>query len=162
MKISAILAIGKDGEIGLNGTLPWQSKGDMQHFKNLTSGHCVLMGMNTYKSIGRPLPNRTNIVLSNDPSFVVEGAIMARSLDEAREIASRYNTDDVFVIGGASVYRQMLDDCDTAYITKVHKAFEADVFFPNLDEKENWVLDSVGESGEDNGIKYTFTTYKKR
>ena len=64
MKISAILAVGKEGEIGLNGGLPWQSKGDMQHFKNLTSGHCILMGMNTYNSIGRPLPNRTNIVIT--------------------------------------------------------------------------------------------------
>ena len=86
---------------------------------------------------------------------------MARSLDEVRELVKKYNTDDVFVIGGASVYRQLLDDCDTAYITKVHKKFEADVFFPNLDEKENWTLSNVGESGEDNEITYTFTTYTK-
>ncbi len=121
------------------------------------------MGQNTLISFpkSKPLPNRTNIVLSNDPSFSVEGAIVVRSLDEARKVASEYNTDDVFVIGGASVYRQMLDDCDTAYITKVHKSFEADVFFPNLDENEKWTLSNVGESGEDNGITYTFTTYTK-
>ena len=158
-----IVAVDENWGIGYKGTLLAHLPGDLKYFKEKTTGKVVIMGQNTLISFpkSKPLPNRTNIVLSNDPSFVVEGAIMARSLDEVRELVKKYNTDDVFVIGGASVYRQLLDDCDTAYITKVHKKFEADVFFPNLDEKENWTLSNVGESGEDNEITYTFTTYTK-
>ncbi len=158
-----IVAVDENWGIGNKGGLLAHLPGDLKYFKEKTSGKVVIMGQNTLISFpkSKPLPNRTNIVLSNDPSFSVEGAIVVRSLDEARKVASEYNTDDVFVIGGASVYRQMLDDCDTAYITKVHKSFEADVFFPNLDENEKWTLSNVGESGEDNGITYTFTTYTK-
>lgn len=159
-----IVAVDENWGIGVKGGLLAHLPGDLKYFKEKTQGKVVIMGQNTLISFpkSRPLPNRVNIVLSNDLSFNVEGAIMARSLDEVRQIASNYNTDDVFVIGGASVYRQMLDDCDTAYITKIHKSFDADVFFPNLDENDKWHLSNVGESGEDEGIKYTFTTYSKK
>ncbi len=158
-----IVAVDENWGIGYRGQLLAHLPGDLKYFKEKTTGKVVIMGQNTLISFpkSRPLPNRTNIVLSDDPSFVVEGAVMVRSLDELRAEAAKYPPDDVFIIGGASVYRQMLDDCDTAFVTKVHKSFEADVFFPNLDEKPDWKLADTGESGEDNGITYTFTTYKK-
>ncbi len=119
MKISAILAVGKDGEIGLNGGLPWRSKGDMQHFKNLTSGHCVLMGMNTYKSIGRPLPKRTNIVITSKKTQI-DGCYVFHSVEEGIKFAESQNEGELFIIGGLSIYKycQEKELIDRIYLTK--------------------------------------------
>ena len=119
MKISAILAVGKDGEIGLNGGLPWQSKGDMQHFKNLTSGHCVLMGINTYKSIGRPLPKRTNIVITSK-DLQIDGCQIFHSVEDGIKFASEQNEDELFIIGGLAIYKycQEKEFLDRIYLTK--------------------------------------------
>ena len=119
MKISAILAVGKDGEIGLNGGLPWRSKGDMQHFKNLTSGHCILMGMNTYKSIGRPLPNRTNIVITSK-DIKLEGCQVFHSVENGIVFAKEQNEDELFIIGGLSIYKYCQKNglLDRIYLTK--------------------------------------------
>lgn len=119
MKISAILAVGKDGEIGLNGGLPWRSKGDMQHFKNLTSGHCVLMGMNTYNSIGRPLPNRTNIVITSK-NIQLEGCHVFHSVEDGIAFANKRNESELFIIGGLSIYKYCQEKglLDRIYLTK--------------------------------------------
>ena len=119
MKISAILAVGKDGEIGLNGGLPWRSKGDMQHFKNLTSGHCILMGMNTYKSIGRPLPNRTNIVITSK-DIKLEGCYVFHSVEDGIKFAESQNENELFIIGGLSIYKYCQEKglLDRIYLTK--------------------------------------------
>ena len=119
MKISAILAVGKDGEIGLNGGLPWRSKGDMQHFKNLTSGHCILMGMNTYKSIGRPLPKRTNIVITSK-DIKLDGCHVFHSVEDGIKFASEQNEDELFIIGGLSIYKYCQKNglLDRIYLTK--------------------------------------------
>ena len=113
MKVSAILAIGKELEIGLNGGLPWNSPADMRHFKYITTGHCILMGLNTYKSIGKPLPNRTNIVVSFNP-FEINGCICLHSVEDGIEYAKKQNENELFIIGGASIYKycsekQLLD-----------------------------------------------------
>ena len=113
MKISAILAVGKDGEIGLNGGLPWKCKEDLQHFKNITSRHCVLMGLNTYKSIGKPLPNRTNIVVSFD-RITLDGCYCFTSVEDGIAFANKQGEEELFIIGGASIYKycnekQLLD-----------------------------------------------------
>ena len=119
MKISAILAVGKDGEIGLNGGLPWRSKGDMQHFKNLTSGRCVLMGMNTYNSIGRPLPNRTNIVITSK-NIQLEGCQVFHSVEDGIKFAAAQGDNELFIIGGLSIYKYCQDKglLDRIYLTK--------------------------------------------
>ena len=104
MKISIILAIGRDNEIGLNGGLPWNSKADLQHFKSLTTGHHVLMGLNTYKSIGKPLPNRTNIVISFN-NEKIEECKNFQSIEQGIEFAKQNGESELFIIGGASIYK---------------------------------------------------------
>ena len=104
MKISAILAIGKDNEIGLNGGLPWKSKADLQHFKYLTKNHCILMGLNTYKSIGHALPNRKNIVISFD-KISIDGCENFSSVEEGIRFAKNNGEEELFIIGGASIYK---------------------------------------------------------
>ena len=119
MKISAILAVGKGGEIGLNGGLPWRSKGDMQHFKNLTSEHCILMGMNTYNSIGRPLPKRTNIVITSK-NIQLEGCHVFHSVEDGIKFAESHNENELFIIGGLSIYKYCQEKglLDRIYLTK--------------------------------------------
>lgn len=104
MIISAILAVGRDGEIGLNGSLPWNSEQDLQYFKKMTSGHYVLMGFNTYKSIGKPLPNRVNIVISklNEELY---GCYIFHSIEDGINFAKQNNEKELFIIGGASIYK---------------------------------------------------------
>ena len=119
MKISAILAVGKDGEIGLNGGLPWQSKGDMQHFKNLTSNHCVLMGKNTYNSIGRPLPKRTNIVITSK-NVQIDDCQVFHSVEEGVRFAEGHNEEELLIIGGLAIYKYCQEKglIDRIYLTK--------------------------------------------
>ena len=118
MKISAILAVGKDNVVGLNGGLPWKSKADLQYFKTLTEKHHILMGYNTYKSIGRPLPNRVNIVITsrstsnnsrstnnNSKSMQIHGVEMFSSVEDGIEFAKRSGEEELFIIGGASIYK---------------------------------------------------------
>ena len=108
MKISAILAVGKDNVVGLNGGLPWKSKADLQYFKTLTEKHHILMGYNTYKSIGRPLPNRVNIVItsrSTSKSMQIHGVEMFSSVEDGIEFAKRSGEEELFIIGGASIYK---------------------------------------------------------
>ena len=118
MKVSAILAIGKDGEIGLNGGLPWKSKGDLQHFKNITSGHCVLMGFNTYLSIGKPLPNRKNIVISFEKKEI-DGCHCFKTVEDGIDFAKQNGEDELFIIGGLSIYKYCNENnlIDRFYIT---------------------------------------------
>ena len=104
MKISAILAVGKDYEIGLNSGLPWNCPADLKHFKNITKGHCILMGLNTYKSIGKPLPNRTNIVISFEKQ-TIEGCVCFTSVEDGIEYAKKQGENELFIIGGASIYK---------------------------------------------------------
>lgn len=142
-----IVAVDKEWGIGNKGDLLARIKADLKNFQMLTSGKIVILGSNTLATFpgGRILKNRTNIVLHPSPEYQPEGAIVVHSLDELHEEVKKYNSDDVFVIGGASVYRQMLPFCDHAYITKFEHSFEKDVFFPNLDEDPEWKCVSVGE-----------------
>ena len=168
--MNLIVAVDENWAIGRNGDLLAHMKEDMKFFRRATNGRVVLMGRKTLDSFpgGNPLKNRTNIVLHPDPAYAPEGAIVAHSLDELFEILKNYNTDDVYIIGGASVYRQMLPYCDTAIITKFDKSFEKDVFIPNLDELADWRLESVSdvmysdaETDTEGGLPFTFCTYKR-
>ncbi len=120
MKVSAILAVGKDYEIGLNSGLPWTCSGDMKHFKNLTRGHCVLMGYNTYISIGKPLPNRTNIVITSKDT-AIDGCIVCHSIEEGISYANKQNEDELFIIGGVSIYKYCSEQklLDRVYLTHI-------------------------------------------
>lgn len=166
-----IVAVDKDWGIGYKGDLLARVRADLFNFRDLTSGKIVILGSNTLATFpgGRALKNRTNIVLHPSSEYHPENTTVVHSIDELLEEVKKYNTDDVFVIGGASVYRQMLEFCDTAYVTKFDKSFEKDVYFPNLDDDPNWELVNVGEpqisdpeKDTEADLKFYFTEYKRK
>ena len=136
--MKAILAADKNWGIGYNNRLLVSIPSDMKFFRQTTTGKVVVMGRKTLESFpnGLPLKNRTNIVLTANPDYDVKDAVIVHSKDELLEELKKYNEDDIYVIGGESVYRMMLPYCDTVLVTKIDRAFQADTHFPNLDEME--------------------------
>ncbi|MDR0542000.1 MAG: dihydrofolate reductase [Dysgonamonadaceae bacterium] len=136
MKVSVIVAIGRNNEIGKGNDLLCHLPVDLKHFKEITFGHTVIMGRKTFDSLPKgPLPNRTNRVVSHNPDLKIEGAIVCPSLDTA--LLRSMDEEEVFIIGGAQIYRQALPVADKLYLTKIHAAFpEADTFFPEINYKE--------------------------
>lgn len=155
MKISIIAAVANNNVIGNKNQIPWHLPADMKHFKETTMGHCVIMGQNTFKSIGRALPGRTNIILTFDENFKSEGCIAVNSTDEALRVASAKAENEVFIIGGASVYKQYIGISDRLYITKIDKDFKGDTFFPEIDKKV-WKLESSTQHKKDKDNPYNF------
>ena len=162
--MNLIVAVDRNWGIGKNNKLLVSIPSDMKFFREATNGKVVAMGRKTLESFpnGLPLKNRTNIVLTRDPSYKVDGAIIVHTIDEMLEELKKYNEEEIFVIGGESIYRQMLPHCRRAFITKIDQAFDADTFFPNLDELEEWK--QVYESEEQTcfDIEFCFTTYEKQ
>ena len=156
-----IVAVYDDWGIGKDGTQPVALSEDRKFFRQTTKGAMVISGRRTVMDFPgqQPLPGRVNVVLSRN-SKQIPGFTVCASVEEAVEVAK--SADRVFVIGGGSIYRQMLPFCDRAYITKVHATPESDTFFPNLDEDPNWQLDSVLQSGEENGIAYEMCLYTRK
>jgi len=157
-KISIIVAVGKNREIGKNNALLWNIPEDLKHFKEITTGHAIIMGERTFYSIGRALPNRLNIVLSQNPDLKIDGVTVCGSIAQAVEAGGKYS-DEIFVIGGGMVYAQTIGLADKLYLTLVDKSFEADVFFPDYSEFDKIVTES--EQFESNGLKYTFIQLEK-
>lgn len=159
LRISLISAIARsDRAIGKNNALLWSIPEDMKHFRELTTGHTVIMGENTFRSIGRPLPNRTNIVLSLDEHFDQEGCMVVRSIEEALDMARRSETEEIFIIGGASIYQQFISLADRLYLTLVEGEYEADTFFPEYGD----FTEIISEETVDNGThKFTFVVLEK-
>ena len=157
--ISIIVAIASNNAIGKNNDLLWHIPSDLKRFKKITSGHCILMGRNTWYSLPvRPLPDRQNIVLTDDPCECLEGCTSAYSVEDA--ISKCTGDRELFIIGGGMVYRQFLDIADRLLITHVHKDFDADIFFPEIDpakwqevEREDHEPDGV------NDFSYSYVTY---
>lgn len=134
---SAIVAMAENHVIGHQGKLPWFLPEDLRHFKATTLGHPVIMGRKTYESIGKPLPGRTNIVLSHEtPASTPLGLHFVKSIPEAYEFAQNIDQEEIFVIGGMALYQQTLADMQKIYLTLIHHDFEGDSFFPILDLKE--------------------------
>ena len=160
--MKAIVCVDKNWAIGSGNDLLYHIPEDMKFFKSKTIGNVVVMGMNTFLSFPnqKPLVDRTNIVLSDDPSFNPEGVTVVRTMDELFNLLKRYDTNTVYVIGGAMMYAQLVPYCSTVYVTKVDASQPADKFFPNLDKDENFVLARDGEEMEYNGLKYKFTKYR--
>jgi len=157
----AILHADKKWGIGKKNDLMFRLPLDMKFFRETTSGKIVCMGYNTLLSFpgSKPLKNRTNIVLCED-GLSPEGCIAVHSVQELLSAVKQYNKDDVFVIGGASVYRTLLPYCEKVYLTKVDADGGAEVFFPDLDKDENFVLVSESAPVDDNGYTIRFTTYR--
>ena len=154
MTISAIVATSTNGAIGFAGGLPWHLRADLRRFRRLTTGHAVVMGRKTYESIGRPLPERTSIVLTRNPAFSAEGVLVAHRLDEALAMAA--GSGEIFIIGGADVYEQALPRVEKLYVTRVHAEVAGDVFFPQLDGRQ-WRLVTQEHHRADTQNDYDFT-----
>ena len=160
-----IVAVDKEWGIGYKGDLLVRSKEDLKNFAALTTGKVVILGSNTLATFpgGRVLKNRVNIVLHPSEDYAPEGAIVAHSIEEAVSISNQYPSEDVFVIGGASVYKQMLPYCNRAYVTKLDKSYIKDAYFPDLDADPAWRLDKVSElvSSQADGqeCNFYFTEY---
>lgn len=162
MSISIIVAIAENNAIGKNNELLWHISEDLKRFKRITSGHKIIMGRNTFYSLPvRPLPGRTNVVITDIPGEKFEGCITVNSFEQALQVCS--NNEENFVIGGGMVYKQFLPHTDRLYITRINKSFEADTFFPEIndDEWEEIERDTHGPDGE-NDFEYTFVIYRRK
>lgn len=160
--IKAIVAVDKKWGIGKNNGLLFSIPEDMKFFREKTNGKVVCMGYNTLLSFpnGKPLKNRTNIVLCSEETPRIEGCIIVNTLSRLFEKLRDYDGQEIFVIGGATFYRTMIDYCEEAYVTKVDADGGATVFFDNLDEKKDWRLRYTSEPIETNGYTIRFTSYK--
>ena len=149
--------------IGCNQQLLVRIPDDLQYFRELTTGRVVVMGRKTRESLpGGILQERVNIVLSHDSNYQARGAVVVHSLEELYEQCRQYKTDDIFVIGGESIYRQLLDDCDTAYITKIDFAYEADAHFPRLDQMSEWEITGDSEEQTYFSLEYSFQRFERK
>ena len=162
MIISLIAAASENNVIGNHGTLPWSLPDDLKHFRTVTEGHPVIMGRKTFASIGKPLPNRKNIVITRG-TMTMPGCDIVHSLEEALDLARAANAAEVFVMGGGEIYAQALPIADRVYLTRVHATIEGDAFFPELDPQE-WEETEQHEHAQDEKHAYacTFTLYERR
>lgn len=160
MILSIIVAASENNAIGRDNALLWHISADLKRFKQLTTGHTVLMGRKTFESIGRALPHRRNIVISRNPAFSAEGCEVVASLDEALKAVAA--EDEVFIIGGGSIYREMWEKADRLYLTRVHAQMEGDTFIPEV-RPEAWELLSRMdfELSEKNEFAYSFLDFKR-
>tara|TARA_R110002033_G_scaffold128341_1_gene169504 strand:- start:22 stop:519 length:498 start_codon:yes stop_codon:yes gene_type:complete len=162
MIITIIAAIAKNNALGKNNDLIWHLPADLKRFKKITTGHYIIMGRNTFESIGKPLPNRTTIIITRNKNYFKDGCLIAHSLEQALEIAK--DEEQVFVIGGAQIYNYAMehDLVDALDITLVHHEFEADVYFPKIDSDiwEQVEIESF-TADEKNKLDYSFVRYKK-
>ena len=157
-----IVAVSENWGIGKDNGLLFNIPKDMKFFRETTMGKTVILGRKNLESFpgAKPLPKRTNIILTKNKDFAVEGAVVCNSIDEV--LALPYDKEDMFVIGGEEIYRQMLPFCDTCYVTKVKEIVDADRFMVNLDEDAEWELKEESEEIEDNGHIITFCTYERK
>lgn len=159
MIISLIVAVAENNVIGKDNTLPWHLPADIEYFRNTTMGHCVIMGRKNYDSIPpkyRPLRGRTNIVVTRQKDFKAANCIVVNSVEEALTEAKIKEETEVFIIGGADIYKQTMDRADKIYYTKIHHAFKGDTFFPSLDANQ-WALISKKDMKADAKNKFPFS-----
>jgi len=167
MEIVLIVAVAENGVIGASGAMPWRLKSDMARFKALTTGRPVVMGRKTFASIGRPLPGRTNIVVTRDLDFRVDGVVVTNSFADARAIATgdalRRFATEIAVIGGAEIYAQWMDSADRLEITEVHARPDGDTRFPAVDPTA-WeeVARVRNPAGPDDSADFSYVTFRRR
>lgn len=153
--------MGQKNEIGFDNQLLWHLPKDLKHFKDITSGHPIIMGRKTYESIGKPLPNRTNIVVSRKKDWFEEGILIVGSIKEALKFAKKID-EEVFVIGGGNIYEQTMEVVDKLEVTLVKADLEADTFFPKIDPKIWKKTNEIcHEKDEKNGYDFCFQTFEK-
>lgn len=162
--MNIIVAVDKNWAIGKDNKLLVSIPADMKLFRQETSGKVVVMGRKTLESFpnGLPLKNRTNIVLTGNKNYDAKGAIVLHSVEEVLEEIKKYPSDQVYCIGGDSIYKQFLPYCDTAHVTRIDFAYEADSYFPNLDEMTEWEITNRSEEQTYFDLEYEFVKYEKK
>ncbi len=156
--VSVVAALARNRVIGVNNTLPWRLPEDLKHFKALTLGHHLIMGRKTYESIGRPLPGRTTVIVTRDPAYRAQGCLMATSIDAAIDACG--GDPELFFVGGAQLYAQVLPRADRLYLTEIQADFAGDAWFPEFDPalwRECERQENVGQEG----LVYHFVTYRR-
>lgn len=160
--VTIVVAMGKNREIGKENQLLWHLPKDLKHFKDITSGHPVIMGRKTYESIGKPLPNRTNIVISRKNDWFEEGVLIVGSIKEALKFAQKID-ENVFIIGGGNIYEQTMGFTNRLEVTLVDAALDADTYFPEIDAKI-WqkTEEDCHEKDEKNQFDFCFQTFERK
>jgi dihydrofolate reductase len=159
--ISLLVARDENGVIGINNQLPWHLPADLAYFKRVTMNHKIIMGRKTFQSIGRILPGRENIVLTRDPSFSYEGCTVLHSIDEMLQKYEHLN-EEIFVIGGSEIFKEILPHAKRLFITEIHHAFEGDTFFPDIDSSEWKVISNEpGVKDDRNPYDYEYVVYER-
>ncbi|MBP3886782.1 MAG: dihydrofolate reductase [Cellulosilyticum sp.] len=157
--IKLIAAISKNNQIGLNGDMPWHIPKDLQYFKQVTSSHTILMGRKTFESIGRPLPNRRNIVLTHNLNYTADGIEIIHSMDEALALCNYL--DDIFIIGGGELYHTFLPYADELYLTLVDQIVEGDTSFPYFKDSFKCVHATPYYTQPSDNVRFSFTIWKR-
>ena len=162
--MNMIVAVDSNWAIGHIGKLLVSIPEDMQFFRRETTGNVVVMGRKTLESFpnGLPLKNRVNVVITKDKEYNVKDAIICHSIEEALEVLKQYNDEDIYVIGGESVYRQFLPYCSVAHVTKINYSYDADTYFPNLDEMDEWTIEESSDERTYFDLEYEFVKYVKK
>ena len=162
--MNIIVAVDKNWAIGNNNKLLVSIPSDMKFFRSTTTGKVVVMGSKTLESFpnGLPLKNRTNIVLTANPDYKVKDAIICHTIEELLETLKAYDSEDIYVIGGDSIYHQMLPYCDVAHVTKIDHAFEADAWFPNLDDMPEWEVTADSDEQTYFDLEFRFLKYERK
>ena len=160
MKLSLIVAMATNHTIGINNQMPWHLSADLKKFKKITMGHPIIMGRKTFESIGQPLPGRQNIIISRNSGYKQEGCLVFNNLDSA--LQSCAEIDEVFVIGGATLYEATLIRADRLYITEIQQAFDGDTWFPDI-KKEQWREVAREDIADDSSVNfsYSFIVYER-
>lgn len=162
--MNIIVAVDNNWAIGHRDKLLVSIPNDMKHFREETTGKVVVLGRKTLQTFpqGLPLKGRTNIILSRDKKFTCKDAIVVSSVEELLERLKEYRSEDIYIVGGESVYRQLLPYCDVAHVTKIDRKYEADRYFPNLDEDEDWEITADSDEQTYFDIAYEFLKYERK
>ena len=158
MKISLIVAMASNRVIGLNNQMPWHLSADLKRFKQITMGHPIIMGRLTFEAIGRPLPGRTNIIVSRNPAYKKEGCVVVDSVEAALSYGCRL-ADEVFVVGGSTLYAATLPLADTLYITQINQDFDGNTYFPDFD-RNLWAEVGREYVVDDADVSFTYSFLK--
>ena len=161
MKISIIAAMSRNRVIGINNTLPWHLPADLKHFKSITMGKAIVMGRKTFESIGRPLPGRTNIIITRNTGFQAEGCTVVHSIEDALDFSVKQ--DEIMIIGGASFYEQILPQTDRIYLTLIDEKFEGDALFPKYNQSDWQEIEHIKHMpDEKNKYPYSFIVLNRK
>lgn len=163
MKLSLLAALSTNNVIGRDNQVPWRLSTDLKRLKAMTMGHHVIMGRKTYESVGRPLPGRTNVVITRQENYAPEGVTVVHSLEDAVRVAARGGDDEAFILGGAEIYAQAMHRADRMYLTRVHAEVEGDTWFPDFDDVSEWHLTDAEhfDADEKNEYPFSFLTYER-